>query len=172
MSKEDLNQDTQSSSPEITEMAFMHARATDKDYILSESEREIVATASNAFKHADAIIVRSGGKAGRLGECIIGTALLEALLLALRSIGKAGISLNIMVDEAARGLFAERDYREKYWDDITISHLPPDQDATEIIASQMEVNNILILDFHGKNDGMPCLQIAASQSVQPKRLSL
>src|SRR5512146_2131446 len=93
------------SSPKITEMSFLQTYALEREYLLSETEQEIMKSVSQAFQEAEAVIVHLGGKAGRLGECIVGTALLEGTLQALHYFGKAGLPLTIMVDEGSKELF-------------------------------------------------------------------
>lgn len=156
------------SSPKITDMSFLQTCALEREYLLSETEQETVKSVSQALQEAEAVIIHLGGKAGRLGECVVGTALLEGTLQALRSLDKAGLPLTIMVDEGSKELFSEKAYREKYWDAIAVIPVPlePTPEITEIIAHQTEKNKVLTLDFHGKNDGMPYLQITANRSIK------
>src|ERR1051326_2961010 len=89
-------------------LAFLHERASKSQYLLSPEERGLLQRAQIALKQADHVIVCLGGRSGRLGECIVGTGLLEGVLLALRQVGKAGTPVNLVVDQYAAELFDER----------------------------------------------------------------
>jgi hypothetical protein len=141
-------------------LSFLHERALDPGYRLSASERGIVEMAKDALATCNAVVVCLGGKAGRLGETIVATGLLEATLQALRSTGKADTPVSIIVDEEVATLFDEHLYRQTYWPQINIIQVPPgtSQDISRIIGNYAKGNHILALDFHGSNDGMPYLQ--------------
>src|ERR1700738_1555425 len=88
-------------------MAFLHEYALDKQRGLSENEQKILDRTKTLFQQADEVILHLGGKAGRLGECIVGTGLLEATIQALHARGKAGTPISIVVDEKVIELFNE-----------------------------------------------------------------
>ena len=145
----------------IFALSFLHDLALDKQRALSLTEQAIRDTARQVFQQADAIIVRIGGKAGRLGECVVASGLLEGILHALKYVGKAGTPVSIFVDEAAGPLFDERSYQEVYWSQIAIHLISsiPNQDEAATLIRQTQGQHLLILDFHGAHDDMPSLQI-------------
>src|SRR5437879_4304368 len=112
-------------------LSFLHDLALDKQRALSLTEQAICDTARQAFERADAIIVRIGGKAGRLGECVVASGLLEGTLHALKYVGKVGTPVSIFVDEAAGPLFDERSYQEIYWSQIAIHLISSIQNQDE-----------------------------------------
>src|SRR5262245_28537550 len=102
------------------DMTFLQSCASNRYHPLSVHEQEVRAMAGSVYRQADEVIIYLGGKAGRLGECVVGTALLEGTLQALTSIGKTGIPVTIGVDKAAMELFNELLYQEKYWPQIIV----------------------------------------------------
>lgn len=138
-------------------LAFLHDLALDKMHPLSQAEREATELVHEAFRSADSIVVRLGGKAGRLGESVVGTALLEGILHALEIVGKAGTRVTIVVDEGVGELFDARDYQQAFWQDIEVLTAPFMQ-AQEVPKSMLELRGgerLLIVDAHGGNDGLP-----------------
>jgi hypothetical protein len=135
-------------------MAFLHEYALDHSRELSEHEQTILDRAKIAFQQADEVIIYLGGKAGRLGECIVGTGLLEATLQALRTRGKTGTLVTIIVDKGALALFDESSYQKYYWPQIHVL-----SSAQSPLEGTRQANNkhILVVDFHGGHDGMPTL---------------
>jgi hypothetical protein len=114
------------------------------------------------LQQADVIMIHMGGKAGRLGECIVATGLLEGTLHALKYVGKAGTPAFIFVDEAAAPLFDERSYQAAYWPQMTIRSISSpiqNQDIVATLVQQAQGHHLLVLDLHGAHDGMPSLQI-------------
>ncbi|GHO92936.1 hypothetical protein KSF_029840 [Reticulibacter mediterranei] len=148
-------------------MSFLHDLAQDKRRPLSASEQAILDSAAQAFRQADAISVRLGGKAGRLGESVVGTGLLEAILQAIIYAGKAGTPLSIVVDETARPLFNEQLYQEAFWPQITLSNHNSEEDA-QLQAGQ----HLLVCDLHGAHDGMPSLHREKLANVEGNIITL
>ena len=144
---------------------FLHELASDKKRLLTEQEAESIAAANSALHQADAVVICLGGKAGRLGESVVGTGLLESMLLALKHTGKVGTPVNIIVDEGIAELFAERPYQEKYWPHIRVRHVTNLQDSTAMMGEQVQGRHVLVVDFHGAHDDMPSLQ--SEQAVRP-----
>jgi hypothetical protein len=145
-------------------LAFLHDCALDKERPLTENERAMLHMVHGLLKQADEIIICLGGKAGRLGECIVGTALLEGTLQALRYMDKVGIPVHIFVDESVAHLFDRQLYEDSYWPTISITPskglVDTRQYATQVICG----GDIVVLDFYGANDGMPYLQFVENPS--------
>jgi ADP-heptose:LPS heptosyltransferase len=165
------------------DLDFLHACALDKNRPLTETEQAILHTVRNLLKQADEIIICLGGKAGRLGECIVGTALLEGTLQALHYMNKADIPVYIFVDEGVINLFDEKIYQNTCWPSINVIHSEISSDVrqcmfqfpfqslfqslagnrrTQVISGR----NTVVLDFHGANDGMPYLQFVEHPLIQ------
>jgi hypothetical protein len=164
------------SQPATFAMSFLHELALDKQRVLSTSEQSICDTARQALCQADAIVVYIGGKAGRLGECVVATGLLEGMFHALNYVGKAGIPVTIFVDEVVGPLFATSSYREAYWPHITICPVSQTQNANEMatLVRQVRGQHLLVLDLHGAHDGMPTLQIeerASDEESQTRQVA-
>jgi ADP-heptose:LPS heptosyltransferase len=150
----------------VFSLSFLHELALDEQRVLSTDEQAICATARQALQLADAILIHIGGKAGRLGECIVTTGLLEGLLHALKYVGKTGTPVSIYVEGAAGTLFDERSYQQAYWPQIMV-HAIPSAQSTEPLATwrqQVQGKHLLILDLHGAHDDMPSLHIEALAS--------
>ncbi len=202
-------------------LAFLHDCALDKNRPLAEAEMVILHTIHSLLKQADEIIICLGGKAGRLGECIVGTALLEGTLHALRYMDKVGTPIRVFVDEGTADLFDTKLYQGIYcfkpyfnpsrettntnlrskgqflsvgtvpcacpcvmWHARTgARHCPYGipllnanwynvqqcafQSLTESRRTQViSDRNVVVLDFHGANDGMPYLQFIENPSQQ------
>jgi len=138
---------------------FLHERGINREHPLTAHEMASLARAGTALQQADRIVVLLGGKAGRLGECVVGSALLEGTLQALHSLERAGVPVLIYVDAGVTDLFVEQVYQEQYWPAITIVPTAKNLAIQEISAVQPVAAHTLILDFHGGHDGMPSLQI-------------
>lgn len=143
------------------DMTFMDALALDANRVLSECERRILDRARASLDTADAVVVHIGGKSGRLGEAIIGTAFVEGILHTLAAIGKAHTPLAIIVDSAIVELMPVSEYHGRYWPEIEIIAAAPGEVDRMSAASYADVSarNILALDFHGEHDGMSSLTI-------------
>jgi hypothetical protein len=137
-------------SQETYSLSFLSDLAQDKQHPLSIIEQTAFEAVARAFREANVLIVRLGGKAGRLGESVIGTGLLEGILQALIYAGKVGMPLSIVVDETVRPLFNERLYQEAFWQQITLA----DQEEP---AQPQAGQHVLIFDLHGAHDDMPFL---------------
>jgi hypothetical protein len=141
-------------------LAFLGERGLDIARVLTQEEEQILARAHEAFYRADALVVRLGGKAGRIGESIVATALLEGLLQALVSVDKAGTPVAIMVDDGVGDLFDTLAYQDAYWPRLRVVTSP----ATEHLDEQswrslaFSAGLTLLLDLHGAHDGMPYLE--------------
>ncbi len=140
-------------------LTFLHDCALEKNRPLTETEQATSQTIHSLLKHADEIIIYLGGKAGRLGECIVGTGLLEGTLQALRYMNKLGTPICIFVDEGAVDLFDTKLYQDSYWSAISITPLREAADVQRYATQITSHRNVVVLDFHGANDGMPYLQL-------------
>ena len=147
------------SNAATTTMAFLHDYAGDKQRLLSMQEQLIGYKINMLLQCADIIIVCLGGKAGRLGECVVATGLLEGTLQALSYLGKVGTPVCLIIDEGASELFDARLYQKKYWSPITVIAVAQADMWHEVVPQEAYGKNILVLDFHGANDGMPYLQL-------------
>jgi hypothetical protein len=139
----------------------LHDGALKRQRPLSPDKRGVLRLAQHALKQADTVIICLGGRSGRLGECIVGTALLEGILLALRFVGKAGTAIRVIIDTGALELFDERLYQEHYWPQIQVSGAPVGQTLSraEALIQQSAARKSLVVDLHGAHDGMPYLRI-------------
>ena len=145
------------------DLSFLAERGLDANRPFTEDERQHLARAQAALYGAESVVVRIGGQAGRLGESIVATALLEGVLQALRYAGKAGIPIAIIVDEGVGELFEAGAYQQAYWPEISVRTAPITQlvDADDLRASAVSITPArpaLLLDLHGAHDGMPRLQ--------------
>ncbi|HEX3269380.1 MAG TPA: glycosyltransferase family 9 protein [Ktedonobacterales bacterium] len=142
----------------IFEMPWLQHLALDSDYPLTEADARVVEIAHEALLHADAVEFRLGGKAGRLGECIVETAFLEGVFSLLEQLGKAGTPVTVFVEEAISSLFDDATYADQFWPGI---HFQPASDSTTSNNhNQQEPRHLLALDFHGAHDGESYLQYA------------
>ena len=133
-------------------LAFLHDCALNKDRPLTETEHAVLQIIHNLLKQADEIIICLGGKAGRLGECIVGTALLEGTLQALRYLDKIGTPVYVFVDQGVADLFDVQLYcfnpiRDAA--DVRQCALLPSQSLTGSRRTQViSDGNVVVLDFH------------------------
>jgi hypothetical protein len=143
------------------ELAFMDELAQDASRILTPSEARILRLARQALEVADAVVIHFGGRAGRLGEAIIGTAFLEGMLRALAATGKQHTPLTVVIDASIAELMSVAEYRARYWLEIAIIVAPPSEVDRMGLASfaAPSARNILALDFHAEHDGAPYLVI-------------
>ncbi|HEV7126671.1 MAG TPA: hypothetical protein VGN32_04425, partial [Ktedonobacterales bacterium] len=140
---------------------FLSECALDPERALLPDERAALAVAHEAFAAADAVVVRLGGKAGRLGESIVATGLLEGLFLALRAAGKAGIPIHLIVDAGVAELFDAHVYRQRLWPAIHVTTAAADQalDAAAMDLGQVRGEHVLVVDLHGAHDGPPRVHV-------------
>jgi ADP-heptose:LPS heptosyltransferase len=141
-------------------LAFLGERGLDPRRVFTREESLLLKRVHEAFYRADALVVRLGGKAGRIGESIVATALLEGLLQALVFVGKAGTPITIMVDEGVGDLFDTLAYHDAYWPRLQI-HTSPDTeylDAHSWRSLAFPAGFALLLDLHGAHDAMPYLE--------------
>jgi hypothetical protein len=148
---------------ETIALDFLHEHAQDKQSILTEQEQETIARVHTALLEADEIFIGLGGRAGRLGESIVGTALLEGMLQALRYAGRDGIPVFIIVDKSVLELFQAEQYQQDYWPQITIISMTQPEEMEEIIAQRAIGRHVLVFDGHGAHDGMPYLRVQSDQ---------
>lgn len=143
------------------DLDFMSDRALDAGRVPTASERSILRLAREALLAADAVVVHIGGKAGRLGEAIIGTAFLEGTLQTLAYTSRQHTPVTIIVDESIAELVSAAEYRARYWAEIDVIVAAPDDVDRAGAASYASASarNILELDFHAEHDGMPYLEI-------------
>ena len=140
------------------DLSFLHELAADPQRILTTEEQSARQLALTHLRQADAVVIELGGKAGRLGECIVGTALLEGSLQLLRALGKEGIPVYILLASSVAELFPQPAYREVYWPTIHI--LYQDEPLSfPMLPPMIKGQQIYILDLHGAHDGMPQFQM-------------
>ena len=154
-------------------LAFLERLAVDADTPLSERERQTLARARAALDSAEAVVIHIGGKAGRLGEAIVGTAFLEGTLRMLAAVGKARTPVAVIIDSSIAEIMPEAEYRGRYWPEITISAASPDDVDRRGMADYVSVaaRSILALDFHGEHDGAPALESAQTLGVHVTTLA-
>jgi hypothetical protein len=147
-------------------LVFLERLALDADAPLSESERQILARVRAALDAADAVVIHIGGKAGRLGEAIVGAAFLEGTLRTLAAAGKTRTPVTAIIDSSVAEIMPQAEYRARYWPEITITEAPPGDVDHRGMADYVSVlaRNILTLDFHGEHDGAPALYRAQTPS--------
>jgi len=143
------------------ELAFMDEFAQDASRILTSSEARILGLAHAALDAADAVVIHFGGRAGRLGEAIIGTAFLEGVLRTLAATGKQHTPLTVIIDDSIAELMSVAQYRARYWPEIAIIVAAPSEVGRVGLANFADpsARNILALDFHAEHDGPPYLTI-------------
>jgi hypothetical protein len=146
----------------IFEMPWLQHLALDRDYQLTEADKRVVEIAHTALLRAGGVEFHLGGKAGRLGECIVETAFLEGMLSLLDRLGKAGTPVTVFVDDSASSLFDDATYADQFWRGI---HFQPASDRAMTSehenageSAESEPRYLLTLDFHGAHEGEPYLQ--------------
>ncbi|HLG63678.1 MAG TPA: glycosyltransferase family 9 protein [Ktedonosporobacter sp.] len=144
-----------------SEMSFLQELALNKQLVIAKQDQETLACVSKIFKAANGILIRLGGKAGRLGESIVGTAFLEGILLALDCLHINDVDISIVVDENVVELFDEELYQARFSRQINVFQAPSDatNNIWKLPAYHPGQDNIMIMDFHGANDGAPYLQV-------------
>jgi hypothetical protein len=143
------------------ELAFLDELAQDASRGLTKSETRILGIARQALEAADAVVVHFGGRAGRLGEAIVGTSFLEGTLQTLAVVGKQHTQLTVIIDASIAELMSVAEYRRRYWPEIAVIVAAPGEVNRVGLASfaDKSARNILALDFHGEHDGAPYLTI-------------
>jgi hypothetical protein len=144
------------------EMPWLQQLALDSGYPLTEADKRVVEIAHTALLRADAVELRLGGKAGRLGECIVETAFLEGMLSLLEQLGEVGTPVTVFVDEVASSLFDDATYADLFWPGIHFQPVPDHatngKHGTAPDSGAGEPRHLLALDFHGAHEGVPYLQ--------------
>lgn len=145
-------------------LAFLERLAQDADAPLSESERRTLDHARIGLDAAEAVVIHIGGKSGRLGEAIVGTAFLEGTLHTLAAVGKSHTPVAAIIDDSIAEIMPEVGYRARYWPEITITVASPGDVDRLSMASYASVpaRNLLALDFHGEHDAAPTLDISGT----------
>src|SRR6185437_9545466 len=137
-------------APQRFELAFLDELARDASRGLTPSEARILGIACAALEAADAVVIHFGGRAGRLGEAIVGTAFLEGTLQTLAAVGKQHTPLTVIIDDSIAELMPMAEYRRRYWPEITVIVAAPggvDQMGLASFAD-LTARDILALDFH------------------------
>jgi len=147
-------------------LSFLHEHATTANRALTTEEKATLQYIQQLLHTADKILLFLGGKAGRLGESIVGTALLEGTLQALNACGKAGTPITIFVDAGVAELFDATLYQHIYWSTISIMPCTQPPQLEDTTRYRETGKHILLLDFHGAHDGMPFLRIDTSTPTQ------
>jgi Glycosyltransferase family 9 (heptosyltransferase) len=140
------------------ELDFLHDYALDKERFLTESEKETVELARTMLHDMDELFVCLGGRANRLGECVVATGLLEGILQAICYLAKDGIPVYILVDAGSHALFNEHQYQTHYWSDIHCIAITDPADIQATTARHSSGQRTLIVDLHGAHDGMPYIE--------------
>ena len=143
------------------ELAFLDELAQDASRGLTKSETRILGIARQALEAADAVVVHFGGRAGRLGEAIVGTSFLEGTLQTLAVVGKQHTQLTVIIDASIAELMSVAEYRRRYWPEIAVIVAAPGEVNRVGLASfaDKSARNVLVLDFHAEHDGAPYLTI-------------
>ena len=143
------------------ELAFLDELAQDASRGLTKSETRILGIARQALEAADAVVIHFGGRAGRLGEAIVGTSFLEGTLQTLAVVGKQHTQLTVIIDASIAELMSVAEYRRRYWPEIAVIVAAPGEVNLVGLANFADpsARNILALDFHGEHDGVPYLTI-------------
>lgn len=148
------------------DLPFMDALALDANQVLADTDQRILDDTRAALDTADAVVIHIGGRSGRLGEAIVGTAFLECALQTLAYVGKAHTPVTVIIDSALGDIMPVTEYRARYWPEIEMTVAAPrDVDcvgAASYIAAT--ARNILTLDFHGEHDGPPSLDSAETSA--------
>jgi hypothetical protein len=143
------------------ELAFLDELAQDASRGLTKSETRILGIARQALEAADAVVVHFGGRAGRLGEAIVGTSFLEGTLQTLAVVGKQHTQLTVIIDASIAELMSVAEYRRRYWPEVAVIVAAPGEVNRVGLASfaDKSARNVLVLDFHAEHDGAPYLTI-------------
>lgn len=146
------------------DLAFLHDRGLDPARPLAGDERRHLDAVRAEMASCDHVVVRMGGRAGRLGECVVATALLEGFLLALAALGKRRVPVRIAVDGPAAELFDAALYRDRHWPEIDVLALPAEdaEQAADGVIAVAAGRRTLVVDLHGGHDGMPALDVTTS----------
>ncbi len=140
-------------------LAFLYERGRDRRRAFTPEEMRLLRQARRALDSAESVVLRLGGKAGRLGECIVATALLEGCLQALAYAGKVGTPVTILVDEEAGELFHALAYQGAYWPAIETIQIPTGDrvEAQDLATYALSGAKALLVDLHGAHDDTPYL---------------
>jgi hypothetical protein len=146
--------------PEEHDLSYLHTIATSPAHPLAPAERAALHRAAEVFRSASRFVLWTGGKAGRIGESVVETALVYATLLALRRMRRRPPPVTLVVDEGVRELFAPALFRERFWPDIEIvSGMPSQSDALARDASLQGLEQeVLLLDLNGAHTAPPFLR--------------
>jgi hypothetical protein len=146
----------------IYEMPWLQHLALDEEYPLTEADKHVVEIAHAALLRCNALEIHLGGKAGRLGECIVETAFLEGMLYLLEHLGKADMPVSVFVDGETLSLFDDATYADQFWHGIHFQPAPDRAMAGESEtggdSDEGEPRHLLALDFHGAHEDVPYLQ--------------
>ncbi len=145
------------------DLSFLAEKAVNEQRIFSIQEQHSLAFVSQSLRTTDMLLISLGGKAGRLGECIVASALLEGVLQALLFLHRS-IPVRINIDAGAASLFDQRLYQQRYWPQISVVSVEPAlalDPVQELFSGNPQ--QVLTLDFHGSHDGMPSAQQYTSE---------
>jgi hypothetical protein len=159
----------------ILEMPWLRQRALESSYPLTEADKQVGEMARNALLSADAVTLRLGGKAGRLGECIVETPFLEGVLSLLEQMGKARTPVTVLVDDSAASLFDDGAYADPFWPGV---HFQPVSECAmsgerelRSASGEDKRRHLLALDFHGAHEGEPYLQCSETDMTSATTLA-
>ena len=162
-------------TPERLDLSFFKQVAANSQHPFTDDENRLRQRLHTLWLEADAVMIILGGKAGRLGESIVATALLEGCLQLLQATGNAGTPVHILVDAGVEELFPASNYQAHYWPEIYVSPLRTTTAPLEILEQYNppeSAHHVLVLDFHGQNDGMPYLQFHSIPGESSRRTAV
>jgi uncharacterized protein YsxB (DUF464 family) len=134
------------------------AKNPSKTYGASSLEKGSICL-QKAVINANLIIIRLGGKAGRLGDCIVCTALLEGFLQAIHILNNSNVQIKMIINTNVKELFSPHCYNAAHIDIYREESQPNWED---IIDSSFD--RILFIDLHTENDGMPYVKILSDKN--------
>jgi hypothetical protein len=140
------------------DLSFLAEKAADEGYVFSAQQQGALALVAQSLHAADTLLIRLGGKAGRLGECVVASALLEGVLQALLYL-RHTIPVCVEIDAGSVSLFPSQLYQQRYWQTISIVSVETTSTFDPLqVLSESAVSRVLMLDFHGGHDGKPYAQ--------------
>lgn len=127
---------------------------------LTPPAREALRHAAAVFRGADRFVIWTGGKAGRIGESVVETALVYGTLLAIRRTRRRPPPVTLVVDDRIGELFVPALLRERFWQQIEVLPVPPAQSPAiaQALARQGFEEEVVLVDLNGGSEGTPYLR--------------
>ena len=146
--------------PAEHDLSFLGALASGDSSPLSPGAREALAQAAAVFRRAERFVVRTGGKAGRIGESVLETALVHGTLLALKRTRRRPPLVTLVVDDRVRELFAPALLHERFWSQVEVIAVPPAESEAAARAAALHgfEDESVLLDLNGGSVGAPFLR--------------